>query len=130
MKVSKQARREARELLRACMVNNRLDENRVRQSVQLVAQDKPRGYLSVLYQFNRLVKLEIARRAARVESATNLSPQVQSQVQADLTGHYGPGLSFTFAQNPALLGGMRVQVGGDVYDGTVQGRLKALQESL
>jgi len=130
MKISKQARRDARELLRSCMVNDRMDAARVRQAVQLVVQDKPRGYLGLLYQFHRLVKLEIARRTARVESATNLAPQLQSQVQSDLTRKYGPGLDFVFSQNPALLAGLRVQVGGDVYDGSVQGRLAALQASL
>lgn len=129
MKISKQARRDARELLRACMANGVLDENRVRQAAQVVVQDKPRGYLAVLTQFARLVKLELARRTARVESATALTPQFQSQVQAELTQKYGAGLTFNFVQNPALLGGMRIQVGGDVYNGSVQGRLTALQES-
>jgi F-type H+-transporting ATPase subunit delta len=129
MKISKQARRDARQLLRACMANGVLDENRVRQAVPAVLRDKPRGYLAVLSQFSRLVKLEIARRTARVESATALTPEFQSQVQADLGQKYGAGLSFVFVQNPALLGGMRIQVGGDVYDGSVQGRLAALQES-
>jgi len=41
---------------------------------------------------------------------------------------YGAGLNVTFAQNPALIGGMRVKVGSDVYDGSVSGRLAALQE--
>ena len=33
------------------------------------------------------------------------------------------------AQNPALLGGLRIKVGSDVYDGSVQGRLENLVES-
>jgi F-type H+-transporting ATPase subunit delta len=96
--------------------------------VQLVIQDKPRGYLAVLSQFQRLVKLEIVRRTARVESATPLSAQFQSQLQAEVSRKYGAGLSFVFVENPALLGGLRIQVGGDVYNGSVQGRLAALQE--
>jgi F-type H+-transporting ATPase subunit delta len=128
MKISKQARRDARQLLRACMANAVLDDNRVRQAVQSVIRDKPRGYLAVLAQFQRLVKLETARRTARVESATPLSPQFQSQLQAELSRKYGAGLSFLFVENPALLGGLRIQVGGDVYNGSVQGRLAALQE--
>jgi F-type H+-transporting ATPase subunit delta len=128
MKINKQARREARELFRSCVVSGALDDARVRRAVQLVAQDKPRGYMGVLSQFYRLVKLEIARRTARVESATALTPPFQAQVQAELARKYGAGLSFIFTQNPALLGGMRIQVGGDVYDGSVQGRLAALQE--
>jgi F-type H+-transporting ATPase subunit delta len=128
MKITKQARRDARQLLRSCMANAVLDDNRVRQAVQLVIRDKPRGYLTLLAQFHRLVKLETDRRTARVESATALSPQFQSEVQAELSRKYGAGLNFIFVQNPALLGGMRIQVGGDVYNGSVQGRLAALQE--
>jgi len=128
MKISKQARRDARQLLRSCMANAVLDDNRVRQAVQFVIRDKPRGYLAVLAQFQRLVRLETARRTARVESATPLSPQFQSQLQAELSRKYGAGLSFFFVENPALLGGLRIQVGGDVYNGSVQGRLAALQE--
>jgi F-type H+-transporting ATPase subunit delta len=130
MKISKQARRDARGLLRTCSVNGQLDEARVRQAVQIIAREKPRNYLGVLSQFERLVKLELDRRTARVESATALAPQFQAQVQADLVRQYGAGLNFVFTVNPALLGGMRIQVGGDVYNGSVQGRLAALQESL
>jgi F-type H+-transporting ATPase subunit delta len=106
-----------------------LDDDRVRQAVRLVAERKPRGYMAALSQFLRLVKLDVARRTARIESAAPLSPEFQAQTQAVLDRRYGAGLYFTFAQNPALLGGVRIQVGGDVYDGSVQGRLAALQES-
>jgi F-type H+-transporting ATPase subunit delta len=129
MRVSKQSRREARELFPCCVVNGALDENRVRTAVQKVIEGKPRGYAGLLSQFHRLVKLDVARRTAKVESATALSPQHQQQLQQDLTRVYGNGLSFEFSQNPALLGGVRVRVGGDVYDGTVRARLDALQQS-
>jgi F-type H+-transporting ATPase subunit delta len=129
MKISKQARREARELFRATTANGVLDENRVRTAVRKVIELKPRGYVALLSHFQRLVKLEIARRTARIESAIALPPQTQAQMQLELTQRYGNGLTFIFTQNPALLGGMRVQVGGDVYDGSVESRLRALQES-
>ncbi len=129
MKISKQTRRDARQLFRACLVGDALDENRARQAVAGVIRQKPRGYVAILSHFQRLVRLEVARRTARVESAAPLSPQFQAQMQGDLTRRYGPGLSFTFSQNAALIGGVRIQVGGDVYNGSVQGRLAALQES-
>jgi F-type H+-transporting ATPase subunit delta len=129
MKISKQARRDARQLFRACMVREALDESRVRQAVGAVAQQKPRGYIAILSHFQRLIRLEVARRSARIESAEALPAQTQAQIQGDLARQYGPGLSFTFVQNPALIGGLRIQVGGDVYNGSVQGRLAALEES-
>jgi len=129
MKISKQARREAKELYRASFVNGVLDDNRVRQVVSKVADAKPRGYIGILSHFHRLVKLELERRTARVESAAPLSPEMQSDVTAKLTGLYGPGLNISFSQNPALLGGLRIKVGSDVYDGSVQARLENLAES-
>jgi F-type H+-transporting ATPase subunit delta len=129
MKISKQARREAKELFRASFVNGVLDENRARQVVAKVAEFKPRGYLEILSHFQRLVKLEVERRTAKVESAVPLSPQMQSDVAARLGRIYGQGLNISFAQNPTLLGGLRIKVGSDVYDGSVQARLESLVES-
>jgi F0F1-type ATP synthase, delta subunit (mitochondrial oligomycin sensitivity protein) len=129
MKISKQARREAKELFRSCMVNGVLDEERVRQAVRQVVAGKPRGYVGILSHFQRLVKLELERRTARVESAGPLTPDLQSSVTAALTQRYGSGLNVSFGQNPSLIGGMRIKVGSDVYDGSIQGRLAILQES-
>jgi len=129
MKITKQARREAKELFRSCVVGGLLEENRVRQAVQQVLQLKPRGYLAILTHFLRLVKLDIARRTARVESAAPLASDLQTQIQTSLARSYGKGLDISFAQNPELLGGVRIKVGSDVYDGSVQGRLAELQES-
>jgi F-type H+-transporting ATPase subunit delta len=106
-----------------------LDEDSVRQAVQAVVAQKPRGYVSILSQLQRLVQLDTARRTARVESATQLSPQEQAAVQSELSRKYGPGLNLSFAQNPALIGGLRIQVGSDVYDGSVQARLENLRET-
>ncbi|MCX6928030.1 MAG: F0F1 ATP synthase subunit delta [Verrucomicrobia bacterium] len=46
--------------------------------------------------------------------------------RANLTRRYGSGLIFDFSQKPGLLGGLRVQIGSDVFDGSVQARLAAL----
>ena len=129
MKISKQARRESKHLFRDCIANGVLDENRVRQVVSKVAELKPRGYIQILSHFQRLVKLEIERRTAKVESAAVLSPEMQTEVKNKLSGIYGQGLNISFTQNPALLGGLRIKVGSDVYDGSVQARLENLVES-
>jgi F-type H+-transporting ATPase subunit delta len=129
MKISKLARREAKTLYRNCLVNERLAEARVRQTVQEVAARKPRGYLAILTHFRRLVKLELDRRTARVESAAPLEAALRGSVEGNLTRLYGPGLDLAFATNPALIGGLRIQVGSDVYDGSIQARLEVLKES-
>lgn len=129
MKTSKQARREAKGLFQSCLVNGLLDEHRVRQAVRTVIAKRPRGYLAMLSYFERLVKLDLARRSARVESPADLTPAIQAAIRASLARRYGPGLSFSFVPNPALIAGLRVRVGSDVYDGSIRGRLAALQGS-
>ena len=47
------------------------------------------------------MKLELARRTARVESPVPLAESQQAAIKANLTRRYGEGLSFAFAQNPA-----------------------------
>ena len=128
MKITKQARRDAKDLFRAAQVNGVLDDNRARQVVDAVLATKPRSYMAILSHFQRLVKLDIDRRSARVESVIALDDAQQGGVKATLTRRYGAGLNFTFQQNPALIGGMRIQVGSDVYDGSIQSRLAQLQE--
>ena len=129
MKISKHARRDAKELYRGTFVNGQMDENRVRSTFKALLEKKPRGYVGIVAHLKRLVELEVTRRTAIVESATVLSPQEQTAIQGNLTRRYGQGLNVMFAHEPSLIGGLRVQVGSDVYDGSVQGRLNALKES-
>ena len=67
MKITKQALREAKAWFRACQVNGILDENRVRVAVQQIIAKKSHGYLAVLTQIGRLVKIDQERRTANVE---------------------------------------------------------------
>ena len=129
MKISKQAQREARQLFRSCQVNGLLDENRVRKTVTLLSTQKPRGYVGILSRLHRLVKMDLEQHAARVESAMPLTADLQADVTGEIKRKYGAGVSISFAQNPALIGGLRIQVGSDLYDGSVKMRLQKLEES-
>ena len=130
MKISKQTRRDAKQLFNCCKVGGLLDEARVCRTVTEVVARKPRGYFGILSHFERLVRLDIERRTAHVESATLASDSLMQSVKANLAQRYGPGLSVDFAVNPALIGGLRVKVGSDVFDGSVSARLAALESSL
>ena len=124
---TKQAKREAKELFRLCLVNGLLDEVRVRDVVRRVAESTNRNRFRFLSTFQRLVTLEHARHTATVENATPLSADMQASIQAGLSHTYGPGLSTTFTHNPGLIGGTRIKVGSDVYDSSVKARLSAIQ---
>jgi F-type H+-transporting ATPase subunit delta len=129
MKISKLAQREARQLFRLCLVNGVLDEARMRQAVGLLAEKKPRGYVGILSRLHRLVKLDVARRTAKVEAAVELSPAQTAAIKSDLEKRYGGALNISYAVSPSLIGGLRIQVGSDLYDGTVKTRLDKLAGS-
>jgi F-type H+-transporting ATPase subunit delta len=129
MKTIKQLESEAKHLYRLCLVDGFLDEDRVRQVVRRVLESKQRGSFALLSHFRRLVKLDCARHTATVESATPLPADLQTSVSSDLERLYGPKLSISFADTPALIGGMRIKVGSDVYDSSVKARLAALEDA-
>jgi len=129
MKATKQLRREANRLFRLCLANGLLDEARVRQVVQRVLDSKRRGGLALVSHFQRLVQLERSRHTAVVESAKPLPADLQANVLSSLSRVYGQGISTSFTQDPALIGGMRIKVGSDVYDGSVRAGLAALEKN-
>lgn len=128
MKGSKQSRRDAKQLFQSCQANGALDEDRVRQVVALLIEKKPRGYFGTLQEFQRLVKLDVNSRSARVESAVALNDAQQQTVRDGLSRLKGSEVAVEFAQNADLIGGMRVRLGDDVFDGSVRTRLTRLGE--
>lgn len=129
MKISRQELRDARQLFRSCQVNGLLDENRFRQALALLGEKKPRGYMGILSRLHRLLKLDLEQRTARVESAAPLAPDLQNVISGQIKSKYGAGMNISFAQDPALIGGLRIQAGSDLYDGSVKTRLEKLEAS-
>jgi F-type H+-transporting ATPase subunit delta len=126
---TKKAKREAKQLLRFCLVNGQLDEDRVRAVVWHAVHVGYRDCQPVLAHFLQLVRLDREQHTAYVQSAAPLPPELQAATLANLTRRYGPGTAAEFVLRPSLVGGARIQVGSDVYDGTVQARLAALEKS-
>lgn len=129
MKASKQTQREARQLFRACLVDGVLDEKKARKAADLLVSKKPRGYLQVLTQLHKLLRLEIQRRTALVESAVELSKTASDEITKELEKQHGAGLAIEFVTRPELIGGMRVRVGSQVVDATVKSRLETIREA-
>jgi len=129
MKSNNQAKREAKQLLRICLVNRWPDEKRVRQVTEYISTTGRRGAAIILKHFWRLLRLREAKRIAVIESAMPLPADLRGTLVEGLAHRYGPGLITTFAHRPVLIGGVRIQVGCDVYDGSVRAGLAALDKS-
>lgn len=127
MKVSKDALRTARQFLRLTLRNGTLDHGAARTIVSKVIADKPRNYLGILNAYQRLLRLEIEKRHAIVESANELTGEEQTKVIRDLQYRHGQDVTTEFRVSPELLGGIRIKLGSNVWDGSVKSRLDALR---
>lgn len=130
MKLSKESRRLSRDLFRASFTDSKLDQAKVRTISQKIAESKPRHYVDILKDYQRLVRLEVEKRHAVVESAIELDEATRCQLQQTLCAKYGGHLSTEFKVTPELIGGLRVRIGSDVWDSSVRERLNRLEAQL
>jgi F-type H+-transporting ATPase subunit delta len=130
MKISKEARQLSRQLFRISLTDGKLDRAKVTSVVQTVLAEKPRHYLGALEAYENLLRLELAKRHAVIESATPLDEGTTSAIVQNLKQKYGEDVTTQFSVNADLIGGMRIRLGSDVWDGSVRSRLTRLQEQL
>ena len=123
MKISKSAAAAARRLFGLCQSGERLDEAKLSQVISRLVDSKVRDYRSILAALHRLTRIELNRRKVLIESAVEMDEPTRQRVVAGLTEKYGDDLDVRYQVTPALLGGLRIRVGDDVFDGSVQGRI-------
>ncbi len=130
MKIPKEARKISRELFQASLENGRLNESRVRAIAGQVVASKPRYFSHILKNYERLIRLELARHHAVIESATELDEAARAEIESNLKARFGPDVTTEFSVQPELLGGVRIKIGSDVFDSTVRERLNRLDAAL
>lgn len=74
------------------------------------------GYVEIAAQINR-------HQVARVTVAQPLSPEQLSQLRENLIRIYGSGVDVQVDINPEVLGGVRIEIGDELIDGTIKNRL-------
>jgi len=130
MKINKEVRQLSRQMLQASFTDGQLDSGRISSLVDSLIARKPRNYIDVLKNYRRLLRSEVEKRRARIETASEVDRETGSRLVANLKEKYGRDLTTEFVVNPQLLGGMRIRVGSDVWDGSVRNRLERLQQQL
>jgi F-type H+-transporting ATPase subunit delta len=110
------------DLVRA-LLGGRAAPETVRLAVQAAAL--PRG-LRTEQVLERYVEAAAARRrqlVAHVVAALPLTEQQRARLAAALQRQYGRPIRLNIDVDPAVIGGVRVEVGGEVVDGTIAARL-------
>jgi len=122
----KQAQQLARQLFRLSVVNGELSAERVGGVLQYIEKHSPRHQHAVLNAYHRLVAAEVARGQALVEHAGPVNAQTVSDIAAKMSTRYGRKITAVTKRNDALLAGVRVRIGDDVYESSVADRLQSL----
>ncbi len=129
MKVPREARRLSRQIFRACMVEGKLDEAGMLHVVHLLVEKKPRHYVSVLHRLRELVEKEVDHRTFSVTSAAPLSDS-GAAIFKQLEASFGEPMTTRYRSNPELIGGVRIRVGSNVWDGSVRERILSLGKTV
>jgi F-type H+-transporting ATPase subunit delta len=125
----KQAQQLARQLFRLSVVNGEVSAERVAGSLEYVEKHHPTHQHAVLTAYHRLIAAEVARGQAIVEHAGPVNPQTVAEIGAKMSARYGRKVAAVAKRNDALLAGVRVRVGDDVYESSVADRLQSLAAS-
>ncbi|MBM3867077.1 MAG: F0F1 ATP synthase subunit delta [Verrucomicrobia bacterium] len=122
----KQTQQYARQLLELSLVNGAVSLERVAGVLAHLERNRPVNVLGILRAYHRLVAGAVARGQAVVEHAGSIHDQALADIAAAMSRRYGRPITGSARRNNALLAGLRVRVGDDVYESSVAGQLAQL----
>ena len=122
----KQIQQLARQFFQLSIVNGELSGERVAGVLEYIEKHRPAHTVAVLKAYQRLVTAEVARGRAIVEHAGPINDAVLAHIATAMTKKYNRKVTSSAKRNDALLAGLRVRVGDDVYESSVAGQLNQL----
>jgi F-type H+-transporting ATPase subunit delta len=102
---------------------------RVGAVLEALRQNPPRHHRQTLKLYARLIRREIARTTLSATYAGQVSPAALEALRKHFSNYYDRPLQLVAQSNPALIAGVRAQIGDDVWDMTASGRLAALAQT-
>jgi F-type H+-transporting ATPase subunit delta len=126
----KQSQQLARQLFQLSLEGGVLSTGRVEGVLAYLEAHPPADRLGTLRAYGRLVAAELARGLAVVEHAGAVSEFTLQNIATALSARYGRPIAPLAKPDPALVAGLRVRVGDDVYESSVAGHLADLAASV
>jgi F-type H+-transporting ATPase subunit delta len=127
---AKKAQQFARQLFKMSVVDGVVSADRVSGVLSYVEKHRPANPVMVLKAYARYIATELAKGEAIVEHAGAINDATLAAIAAAMTKKYGRPVTATATSNPALLAGLRVHVGDDIYESSVAGQLAALSSAV
>jgi len=126
----KQAQQLARRLFKLSLVDGLVSPELVGGVLEYVEKNRPANPAMVLKAYYRLIALELAKGRALVEHAGSLGDPVLRSIATVMTQKYRRPITAVARPNPALIAGLRVRVGDDIYEASVASQLATLAASV
>jgi F-type H+-transporting ATPase subunit delta len=96
----------------------------------LIRNGRIGGFDEVVAEFGREVNRRLGIQEAKVTSARPLDEGERREVEAEIARLTGNKVDAQYAVDKSLIGGVVVQAGSTVYDGSLRGRLDRLRQEL
>ncbi len=96
----------------------------IRLTEQAVRAPRGRRLDRVMESYLELAAVRREELTALVTVAAPLTEQQHARLRSALEAHYGKSVTLQVVQDPTVMGGIRIQVGDEVVDGTVLRRLE------
>jgi len=122
----KQIQQLARQLFAMSLAEGRLSAERVVAVLAYLEKNLPAQPIAVLKAYYRLVAAEYAKGQAVVEHAGPIAGNLLASIEVSMSQRYQRPIVAVAKENPALLAGLRVRVGDDVYESSVANQLAGL----
>ena len=127
---AKKAQQFARQLFKMSVVDGVVSAERVSGVLEYVEKNRPPNPVMVLKAYARYIAHELAKGEAIVEHAGAINDATLSAIAAAMTKKYGRPVIATAKPNAALLAGLRVHVGDDIYESSVAAQLATLSAAV
>jgi F-type H+-transporting ATPase subunit delta len=121
---------EAKASLLADVLAGKVSEVSLRLITQVLTHPRGRSPQAVLDLCASIAARRREQLIAVVRVAAELSAAQRQRLADVLTGTYGQGIHLNVVHDPAVVGGMSVQIGDELVDGTAASRLAAVQRKL
>ena len=119
----------ARKLADASIENGEPSQARVDAVLQILRKRPDGQRRALLVAYLRMMRREEVLRTLSIERAGTLGEAARADLVAGMTKASGKKLIVNERENPALIAGLKVRLGDDLFDATLQGRLSRMVTS-
>ncbi len=96
----------------------------------LLSKDRLRYFSQIEDDYRRFADELSGVVRARIDAAADLDATQQKAIKEGLEKQTGKKVELTVALDPSLIGGIKAEIGGRVFDGSLKTQLKRIEDSL